>query len=78
MERQFATTELTSAQATLDAARANLAAQRLFITPYVRPIIPTSPAYPRRWLAIGAVAASAFMLWASALLILRSVTDVSG
>ena len=75
LEQQFASTSLTGAMANLDAARANLISQRMFITPYVRPVMPVSAIYPRRWLSAGAIAAVAFMLWASALLIMRSLSD---
>lgn len=75
LEQQFASTSLTGAMANLDAARANLVSQRMFITPYVRPVRPVSAIYPRRWLSAGAIAAVAFMLWASALLIMRSLSD---
>ena len=51
LERQFAQLMVTSTMAALDTARANAAAQHLYITPYVRPSLPESSIYPRRILA---------------------------
>ena len=76
LDRQFATTSLTGAQATLDAARASLVAQRIFITPYVKPIRPTTATYPRRWLSVLAVAGLSFVVWASLTLIYRAMMEV--
>jgi capsular polysaccharide transport system permease protein len=74
-DRQFAQTMLTTALQSLDQARANAAAQHLYITPYVRPALPVSSAYMERYWAIARVAMFAFIFWLIALLIVRSIRE---
>ena len=75
LERQFAQNMVTSTMAALDAARANAAAQHLYITPYVRPSLPESSMYPRRAFDIAIVAALALIAWLVGLLVGRSVVE---
>ena len=75
LQVQFAQAMVTSTMQALDQARANAAAQHLYITPYVRPSLPQSPQYPNRPLAVATVGLIAFALWAIGLLILRSIRE---
>jgi capsular polysaccharide transport system permease protein len=75
LERQFSQTMLTSASQALEQARANAAAQHLYITPYVRPSLPTTFSYPHRFLSTLKVGAFAFAFWLIALLIVRSISE---
>jgi capsular polysaccharide transport system permease protein len=75
LERQFAQTMLTSTMQALDQARANAAAQHLYITPYVRPSMPESSIYPSKVWATAIVALLAFMFWTIGLLVVRSIRD---
>lgn len=78
LERQFAQAMVTSTMAALDSARANAASQHLYITPYVRPSMPESSLYPRRFLAIATIAALSLILWLVGLLIGRAVLERLG
>jgi capsular polysaccharide transport system permease protein len=75
MERQFSQTMLTGAMQALDQARASAAAQHLYITPYVRPSLPTAPSYPQPIMSILRIGALAFVFWLIALLIVRSMRE---
>lgn len=78
LEVQFAQAMVTSTMQALDQARANATAQHLYITPYVRPALPESSTYPRRYLAVAAVAALAFAFWLSGLMIVKSIRERFG
>jgi capsular polysaccharide transport system permease protein len=75
LEVQFAQAMVTSTMQALDQARANAAAQHLYITPYVRPSLPESSTYPRRFLSIATVGALAFAFWLIGLMIVRSIRE---
>jgi capsular polysaccharide transport system permease protein len=75
LEKQLAQTLLTGAVQALEQARANAAAQHLYITPYVRPSLPTSSTYPHRLWSVLYVAGVAFVFWLIALMIVRSVRE---
>ena len=75
LERQFAQTMVTGAAQALDQARANAAAQHLYISPYVRPTLPMTSTYPHRATAVLKVAAIAIALWLIGLLLVRSVRE---
>jgi capsular polysaccharide transport system permease protein len=75
MERQFAQTMVTGTLQALDQARATAAAQHLYITPYVRPALPTSPDYWSRYTALARVSVGAFVFWLIALMIARSIRE---
>ena len=78
LERQFAQAMVTSTMAALDAARASAASQHLYITPSVRPSLPESSLYPRRFLAITTVAVLALIVWLIGLMIGRAVAERLG
>lgn len=48
LDRQYAQAMLLSARQTYDQARANAAAQHLYLTPFVRPALPENAAFPKR------------------------------
>jgi capsular polysaccharide transport system permease protein len=78
LERQFGQTMLTSTMQALDQARANAAAQYLYITPYVRPALPEGSLYPQRILSVLGVALVAFLGWMILVLIGRSIREHLG
>lgn len=78
LELQFAQAMVTSTMAALDQARANAAAQHLYITPYVRPSLPESSTYPNRILSVVLVGLMAFAFWVVALMIVRSIRERFG
>jgi capsular polysaccharide transport system permease protein len=75
LERQFGQAFLTSAMQSLEQARANAMAKRLFIVPFVRPVLPQSSTYPKRMVAIATVAGGCTLLWVVALLLWRSIRE---
>jgi capsular polysaccharide transport system permease protein len=75
LEVQYAQAQVTSTQQALDLARANAAAQHLYITPYVKPQLATSSIYPDRTLSTVEVFLIAFGIWLAGLLILRSIRE---
>ncbi|WP_425065262.1 hypothetical protein [Reyranella sp.] len=74
-ERQFALAMLTSTMQSLEQARSNSMARRLFVVPYVRPALPESSTYPNRPLAIATVGGACLLLWVIALLLGRSIRE---
>lgn len=74
-ERQFALAMLTSTMQSLEQARSNSMARRLFVVPYVRPALPQSSVYPNRPVAIATVAGACLLLWTIALLLGRSIRE---
>lgn len=78
MEQTFAQTMVTGAMAALDQARANAAAQHIYITPYVRPSLPESSTYPRRAFSVLVSGLVAFAAWLIGLLIFRSIRERFG
>lgn len=75
MERQFAQTMVTSAMQALDTARATAAAQWLYITPYVRPVLPEGSTYPKRLTSIFLVAVASLLIWTILMLTARSMRE---
>lgn len=75
LDQQFAQSMLTSTMQALDQARANAAAQHLYITPYVRPNLPRSSTYPDRPFMTAVTAFFGFAFWIVALLIIRSIRE---
>lgn len=75
LERQFAQNAVTSTMQALDQARANAAAQHLYITPYVRPSLPQSSTYPRRVFSVIFVGIFGFIFWVVGLLVVRSISE---
>ena len=78
LERGFAQALVTTAMQALEQARANAAAQHLYITPYVRPSLPESSVYPRRLFSVIVVGLLAFCFWVIALLTVRSIRERFG
>ena len=78
LDRTFAQAVVTTAMQALEQARANAAAQHLYITPYVRPSLPESSIYPRRLFSIIVVGLIAFCIWAIVLLTVRSIRERFG
>ena len=75
LEVQFAQNMLTGAMQALTQARVNAGAQHLYITPYVRPHLPQSSVYPRRFLSVVMIALVAFSFWVAGLMIVRSIRE---
>jgi len=75
LEVQFAQNMLTGAMQALTQARVNALTQHLYITPYVRPHLPQSSTYPRRFLSVLMVALMAFSFWLAGLMIVRSIRE---
>jgi capsular polysaccharide transport system permease protein len=59
----------------LTQARVNALTQHLYITPYVRPHLPESSIYPRRFLSVLMVGLMAFSFWVAGLMIVRSIRE---
>lgn len=74
-ERQFAQAMLTSTMQSLEQARANAVARRLFVVPFVKPELPQSSLYPDRPVAIAVVAGGCLLLWTISLLLGRSIRE---
>lgn len=75
LDRQYAQASLLAARQAYDQARAISAAQHLYLTPYSRPVLPESSAYPRRWLWTAVSGAGFFGLWLLGLILYRSIGD---
>jgi len=75
LERQYAQAFLVAAEQALDQARANAAAQHLYLTPYVLPAAPESALYPKRAQSVLIAALSFLGLWIVGLMVVRSVAD---
>ncbi len=75
LERQYAQGMLVSAEQALDQARANAAAQHLYLTPYVRPSLPEYPIYPKKIQGVLIAAIAFFGLWLVGVMIHRSVSE---
>jgi capsular polysaccharide transport system permease protein len=78
LEVGFATAMVTSTMQALEQARAMAASQHLYITPYVRPSLPESSIYPRRFLSVFVVGLLAFAFWVIGLLMVRSIRERFG
>lgn len=75
LERQFAQNMVISTMQSLEQARSNAMSKRIFITPYVRPVLPETSLYPNRFVAILTVAGACLLLWTIALLLARSIRE---
>lgn len=75
LERLFAQNMLTSTMQSLEQARANAAAKRLYVTAFVKPVEPRVSTYPRRIIAVLTVAIVSLMLWTISLLLARSIGE---
>lgn len=75
LDRQYAQAMLVSTMQGLDQARANAAAQHLYLTPYVRPALPESSIYPKR-IQSTILAALAFLaIWMIGVMVVRSIRE---
>ncbi len=74
-EREFAKNMLTSTMQSLEQARANAAAKRLYVTAFVRPAQPQMSTYPRRIISVLTVAGASLLLWTISLLLSRSIGE---
>lgn len=75
LDRQYAQAMAVSARQMLDQARANAAAQHVYLTPFVRPAVPDSSTYPRRFQAIALRFIALVGLWFTGLMIAQAVRD---
>jgi len=75
LERIFATNMLTSTMQSLEQARANASAKRLYVTAFVKPAEPQVSTYPRRIIAVLTVAGASLLLWTISLLVGRSIGE---
>lgn len=77
LDLQYAQAMVVSSRQMLDQARANAAAQHLYLTPYVTPALAESAVYPKRMMMILIYGLSFFGIWLIGLLIVRSVMEHS-
>jgi capsular polysaccharide transport system permease protein len=75
LERQFAQTMLTSTMQSLEQARASAVTKRLYITPFIHPVLPSVSTYPNRFVATLTVTIACLLLWTVALLVSRSIKE---
>lgn len=75
LDRQYAAGMVIAAQQALDQARANAAAQHLYLTPYVRPAMPEYALYPRRFLDTILAGVLFLGIWIVGLMVVRSVRE---
>lgn len=75
LERQYASNMLVSSQQALDTAKANAAAQHLYLTPYVRPTVPESATLPKRATSLLLQAGALFAFWLVLLTVYRGLKD---
>jgi len=73
LDRQYAQQILLSTMQSLDQARANAAAQHLYLTPYVKPATPESASFPDVSQTTLITALSLFALWIIGLMVVRSI-----
>lgn len=78
LDVEFGQKMLTSTMTQLENARATALAQHLYVTPYVRPSLPRSSTYPNRFWSIVTVAALAFGIWLTLLILVRSMRERFG
>ena len=75
LERQYAQAAYVAAQQAFDQARANAAAQHLYLTPYVRPVLAESSTYPKRGQSTFIAALAFFGIWILGLMVVRAVGE---
>ena len=73
LERQYAQGSLVAAQQAFDQARANAAAQHLYLTPYVRPVLAESALYPKKAQSVLIAGLAFFGIWVVGLMVFRAV-----
>lgn len=75
IERSFAERYLASALEGLQRARASADRQQTYLASFVKPTLPSSSVYPRRWSAIALSGIAAMLAWILLLLGVYSVRD---
>lgn len=75
LERLFAQNLLNSTMQSLEQARSNASAKRIYVVAFVQPALPQMSTYPRRWIATLTVAIACLLLWTIALLLGRSIKE---
>ena len=75
LERQYANTAYMSALLARDQARANAAAQHIYLTPYAKPFLPEESTYPKPIRSLLLIFGVAMFVWLIGLLIVRTVQD---
>lgn len=73
VERQYAQSSVLNALQNLDRARSAAAAQHMYLTPYVRPVMPTSAAGPLAGKILTLCGLGLFSFWLCGLLIFRAI-----
>lgn len=64
VDLEFAEQAYLKALATFETASAEAQRKSLYLATYLTPSVAETPLYPRRWMLLGMVAGSAFILWA--------------
>lgn len=75
LQRQYASAMVLSSMQALDQARANAAAQHYYLTPYVRPSLPSTPSYPKRLQTVVLCALGFLTIWTVGAMVARSVRE---
>ena len=75
LDRMFAQNMLTATMQSLEQARANASAKRLYVTAFVKPVEPEVSTYPRRIIATLTVLGASLLLWTISLLLARSIGE---
>lgn len=75
LERQFAQEMVKLSMQNLEGARATATAQQVYITAFVRPVLPLSPTYPKRVASITIATFTCLLFWIVGLLFVRSVRE---
>jgi capsular polysaccharide transport system permease protein len=75
LERQYAQSLLIAAEQALEQAKANAAAQHLYLTPYVMPTLPVSAQYPKRAESVLIALAIFSISWIVGLMMVRTIRE---
>ncbi|HFQ15495.1 MAG TPA: sugar transporter [Rhodobacteraceae bacterium] len=75
VDREFAESTYRAALTSLDVARANASRQSSYLAAFVRPTLPETAEYPRRWVLFGLTVFFLFFAWSIIVLIYYSVRD---
>lgn len=75
LDRQYAQAMVMSTRQAYDQARANAAAQHLYLTPFVRPSLPESSAYPKRLQASMLRIGMLVGLWIAGMMLVQAVRE---
>lgn len=75
LEKQLATSILQLATQSLEMARSRAIAQHVYVETFVKPMMPQSPTYPKRFISVLATIFVCLLFWTLTLLIVRSVRE---